>query len=208
MRDFLYYRCSGSDGYRFGGERVCSNSQVQGKFLETMVWLEVSDLLMNPGRIELEHQERNKAGTSLDNLEALRSQRTKLQRAVERLIDSFTEALIEKEQFKSRMARIKSRIADLDAKIKADAGDVDELEHLRLATNRLRELAATIAPELASADWQRKREIIRTLVQRIDIDTDAIKIIFRITQNSRGSRSEAIGITLPRLSRGFRHSAA
>ena len=47
MGDFVYYRCSGSDGYRFGGERICSNSQVQGAFLETTVWREVSSLLMN-----------------------------------------------------------------------------------------------------------------------------------------------------------------
>src|SRR5229473_1621689 len=33
MRDFVYYRCSGSDSYRFGGERISSNSQVQGAFL-------------------------------------------------------------------------------------------------------------------------------------------------------------------------------
>jgi site-specific DNA recombinase len=99
MRDFVYYRCSGSDGYRFGGERICSNSQVQGTFLETTVWREVSSLLMNPERIELEHQESSKAGTLLGNLEILRSQRTKLQHAVERLIDSFTEGLIEKGQF-------------------------------------------------------------------------------------------------------------
>ena len=57
MKDFVYYRCSGSDAYRFGGERICSNSQVQGAFLETTVWREVSSLLMNPERIELEHQE-------------------------------------------------------------------------------------------------------------------------------------------------------
>jgi site-specific DNA recombinase len=41
MRDFIYYRCSGADGYQFGGERICSNSQVQGAFLETTVWREV-----------------------------------------------------------------------------------------------------------------------------------------------------------------------
>ncbi|PYU20571.1 MAG: hypothetical protein DMG30_20650 [Acidobacteria bacterium] len=34
MKDFVYYRCSGSDSYRFGGERICSNSQVQGVFSE------------------------------------------------------------------------------------------------------------------------------------------------------------------------------
>ena len=96
LKDFIYYRCSGSDTYRFGGERICSNSQVQGAFLETTVWHEVSSLLMNPERIEAEHRERSTAGTLLDNLEILKSQRTKLQHAMERLIDSFTEGLIEK----------------------------------------------------------------------------------------------------------------
>ncbi len=207
MRDFLYYRCSGSDGYRFGGERICSNEQLQGNLLETTVWSEVCKLLMNPQRVELEQQDRIMNGTLLDNLEALRSQKTKLQHAVERLIDSFSEGLIEKDQFASRMARTKSRIVDLDARIKAYAGDVDQREHLRLATNRLRELAATVGPQLGSADWQRRREIIRTVVQRIDIDTDVIKIIFRMNQNACGSDSDAIAITFPRASKRFRHSA-
>jgi len=101
-------------------------------------------------------------GTVLDNLETLRSQKAKLQHAVERLIDSFAEGLIEKDQFASRMARTKSRIADLDSRSKSCAGDVDQREQLRLATKRLRELA-TVGPELGSADWQRKREIIRTV---------------------------------------------
>ncbi len=198
MRDFVYYRCSGSDGYRFGGERICSNSQVQGAFLETTVWREVSNLLMNPERIELEYEKRSTTGTLSENLESLRSQRTKLQHAMERLIDSFTEGLIEKDQFTPRMARTKTRIADLDGKLEADAGDVDQREHFRLATTRLRELATAVGPELASANWQRKREIIRTLVQRIHIDTEVIKIIFRLTQITRGSDSDSIAITLPR----------
>ena len=207
MRDFFYYRCSGSDGYRFGGERICSNTQVQGNILETTVWSEVSKLLMNPQRVELEPPERTLNGTLLDNLEALRSQRTKLEHAVERLIDSFAEGLIEKDQFAARMARTKSRIADLDSRIRVHAGDVDQREQLRVAMKRLRELAATIGPELGSADWQRRREIIRTVVHRIDIDTDVIKIIFRVNQNNRRSESDTIVITFPRPSKRFRYSA-
>jgi site-specific DNA recombinase len=206
MRDFLYYRCSGSDGYRFGGERICSNAQVQGNILETAVWSEVSKLLTNPQSIE-EHQDRTKNGALLDNLETPRSQKAKLEHAVERLIDSFAEGLIEKDQFASRMARTKSRITDLDTRIKTYAGDLDQREHLRLATNRLRELAATVGPELGSADWQRRREIIRTIVQRIDVDTDVIKIIFRVNQNIPGSDSDAIAITVPRPSKRFRYAA-
>jgi len=143
----------------------------------------------------------------LDNLETLRSQKAKLEHAVERLIDSFAEGLIEKDQFASRVARTKTRIADLDTRIKAYAGDLDHREHLRLASNRLRELAATVGPELGSADWQRRREIIRTVVQRIDIDIDVIKIIFRVNENKRVSDSDAIAITFPRSSKRFRYSA-
>jgi hypothetical protein len=102
------------------------------------------------------------------------------------------------------MARSKSRIADLDTRIDAYAGDLNRREHLRFATNRLRELAATVGAELGSADWERKREIIRTVVQRIDIDTEVIKIVFRINQNTRGSDSDAIAITVPRPSKRFR----
>ena len=110
-------------------------------FLKTTVWREVSSLLVNLERIELEEQESSKAGTLLGNLEILRSHSTKLPHAVERLIDSFTEGLIEKEQFTSRMDRTKHRIAGLEARIRENAGDVDQLECLRLATSRFCELA-------------------------------------------------------------------
>jgi site-specific DNA recombinase len=199
MKDFRCYRCGGSDGYRFGGERICSNAQVQGEFLEKAVWHEVSELLTNPERLEREYQDRSRKGASLQNLEALNAQRLKLQHALERLIDSFTEGLIDKDQFTSRMGRTKSRIAGLDVRIKAYAGDVDASENLRLAANRLRELAAAIGPDLASADWHRRRGIIRTLIQRIDIGPEVIQVIFRVTQNAQRSDCNSIAVTLPRF---------
>jgi site-specific DNA recombinase len=69
------------------------------------VWREVSDLLRNPGRLERDYEAVTRAGASLDNIDALKAQRLKLQHAVERLIDSFTEGLIEKDQFTLRMTR-------------------------------------------------------------------------------------------------------
>lgn len=35
-------------------------------------------------------------------------------------------------------------------------------------------------------------------MQRIDIDKEVIKIIFRVTQNTRGSGSDSIAIAIPR----------
>ena len=40
-RTYAYYRCLGTDAYRFGGERVCPNAQVRTDLLDLTVWREV-----------------------------------------------------------------------------------------------------------------------------------------------------------------------
>ena len=56
-----------------------------------------------------------------------------------------------------------------------------QLEHLWLAASRLRELAAALGPHLANSDWHRRRDMIPTLVQLIEVglDLETIKIVFR-----------------------------
>lgn len=112
LKYYRYYRCTGSDGYRFGGERICSNGQIRAESLEAAVWREVCDLPKNPEKLERELQADSQAVGPLQNVEALKVRRLKHQHAQERLIDSFTEGLIEKDQFTSRMARTKEHIAD------------------------------------------------------------------------------------------------
>ena len=129
LKDYRYYRCTGTDGYRFGGERICSNGQIQAEFLEDAVWREVCDLLTNPDKLERKFKEGGEADASLQNAEVLKALLLKQHHALERLIDSFTEGLIEKDQFTSRMARTRGRIATLDSQIKAYSGDIDQLEH-------------------------------------------------------------------------------
>jgi hypothetical protein len=64
---------------------------------------------------------------------------------------------------------------------------------------RLHELSTALRHDLFQADWHRKRETIRTLVQRVEIDTDVIKIILRLTQDAKGSDDDSVAITLQRL---------
>jgi len=130
----------------FPVREILYSLQVQGAFLDTAVWHEVSNLLKNPEKVERENQDLSRAGASLGATETLKSQRSKLEHVLERLIDSFTEGLIEKDHFTLRMGRAKSRMVELDAKIKVDAGEVDQQEQLRLATKRLHELAAAVGP--------------------------------------------------------------
>ncbi len=96
------------------------------------------------------------------------------------------------------MARTKGRIAELDAQIQTYSGDIDHLEHVRLAAERLREISATIEPDLADANWHRRRELIRTLVQKIEIGKDNVRIAFRVLPDAGRSGPESIAVTLLR----------
>ena len=135
----------------------------------------------------------------MQEIENVRVQRRKLQHGLERIIDGFAEGLIDKDQFTSRMTRTKNRIAELDAEISADSGDADQKERLRLLASRLRKLAATVGPDLEDADWARRREIIRALVQRIEIGPEKVTIVLRPSPDGRGAGPESIVVTLSRV---------
>jgi site-specific DNA recombinase len=43
-----YYRCLGSDNYRYEGGRVCHNKPVRADYLDTVVWDHITGLLADP----------------------------------------------------------------------------------------------------------------------------------------------------------------
>src|SRR6516162_2418299 len=55
---YAYYRCTGSDAYRFGGQRLCWNKQVRTDMLDAAVWEDVRRLLSEPERVRKEYQRR------------------------------------------------------------------------------------------------------------------------------------------------------
>jgi site-specific DNA recombinase len=55
---YTYYRCTGTDAYRFGGMRVCENGQVRTEPLDEAVWRDVQQLLRNPAELRHEFERR------------------------------------------------------------------------------------------------------------------------------------------------------
>jgi len=51
-RSYAYYRCIGTDAYRFGGVRICSNKQLRTDLVDEAVWEEVCRLLQHPERLQ------------------------------------------------------------------------------------------------------------------------------------------------------------
>jgi site-specific DNA recombinase len=205
-------RYLGTDAYRFGGERVCQNTQVRTDLLELAVWQDVCALLAHPRRLAEEYQRRAHPNgpTTRTLLTTLEAQLGKLRQGLARLIDSYAEALIEKHEFEPRITRLRQRIAHVEAQ-RQQLAEEDALHtDLRLIIGRLEDFAAQVQEGLVEADWSRKREMIRALVKRVEVAYDQVKVVFRIEprpgdpspekkslQDCRGSNCTSPGQRVP-----------
>jgi site-specific DNA recombinase len=198
LKDFRYYRCSGTDAYRFGGEHICSNTQIRAESLETKILETVCKILKNPGSLEQEDQDDNQREALPEKVDTLRAQLQKLRHGMERLIDSLAEGVIEKDQFTARMNRTKARVADIEAKIAAHTSDEGRRAHLRSVRNRLTEISSHVQNQLSDADWTTKREIVRALVQRIEIGPTKVTVVLRLPVETSARALEPIMATLSR----------
>jgi site-specific DNA recombinase len=88
-RAYAYYRCLGTDAYRFGGERLCPNTQIRTDRLELAVWQEVCTLLAQPERLrhEFERRQQTTGESQRQERSALEAQGGKLRQGLSRLID-------------------------------------------------------------------------------------------------------------------------
>jgi site-specific DNA recombinase len=204
-RHYAYYRCIGTDAYRFGGERICDNLQVRTDFLDAEVWQAVCDLLQDPKRLQPEYQRRlNTPGRENQALSATQAQLTKLRQATERLIDRYTDGLIDKAEFEPRLLRLRQRRAALTDQARLLRLELARQAELRLIITRLEAFAAQVQATLADADWATKRDLIRTLVKRVEIGKDEVTIVFRVTPDpfdfspQRGSLQHRWGRNLTR----------
>jgi site-specific DNA recombinase len=179
-RQYAYYRCIGTDAYRFGGERICDNLQVRTDRLEIAVWQQVQELLENPERLAQEYERRALEPKQNPQLTTLKTQLTKLQRGLERLIDSYAEGLIQKPEFEPRITQFRTRITALETQIAQATAEINRQQELRLIISRLEDFATQVKIGLEQLDWQQRRDIIRTLVKRVEIDHDQVNVVFRV----------------------------
>jgi site-specific DNA recombinase len=190
-RDYAYYRCIGTDAYRFGGQRICQNKQVRTDLLDQAVWKEVHQLLEDPQRLETEYRRRKtgagKTPRGYDPIQ-LDAQIGRLRKGIARIIDGYAEGLLTKEEFEPRIKTAKERLARLQEQAKALAEEASLEAELKLVVGKLDEFAAQVKDGLGKQDWLGRREIIRTLVKRVEVEENQVNVVFRV-----GSRPFVLG---------------
>jgi site-specific DNA recombinase len=183
LADYGYYRCTGTDAHKFDGQALCCNRSVRSDKLDAAVWHQIEAVLDDPSRVAAEHERRvveAKEGKASERLDTMERQLARLRRGIDRLIDSYAEELIDADEFKPRLAGLKRRLAQLQADLDAALADDEAERSLHLVIGRLTDFAGRVRTSLDQLDWHGRREIIRALVRRIEIDQDQVEVVFRV----------------------------
>jgi site-specific DNA recombinase len=97
-RKIYYYRCLGSDDYRYQEGRLCDNKPVRADYLDDVVWTHVTALLADPTLVqdELDRRLTEMRATNPATSERARLERdlTRTAKAIERLVQAYQEDLL------------------------------------------------------------------------------------------------------------------
>ena len=179
-RKLCYYRCLGSDAYRYFNERVCENRPIRQDYIDGVVWKHVVQLLENPGLIRSEIKRRIKqiqdSSPTKRRKDSVEKEITRIGKSIGKLLDAYQEGLIRMEELRKRIPGLRKRQEALKAELNSlEAAAINQQGFLRLAENMegfLGQLRKT-ANSMGVSDRQK---VVRLVVKEILVDLDTIKI--------------------------------
>jgi len=175
-----YYRCLGSDSYRYANGRKCRNRPIRQDYLDELVWENIISLLKTPELIQEEvtrriQQARNR-NPILKRKESLSKERARIQNGMDKLLDAYQESLLPMSELRQRMPKLRQRAATIASELAAiDAQALNQEALARLSESaesflqRLEERAATL-------DVIERQKVLRLLVKEIEVSLDTINI--------------------------------
>lgn len=183
LLSYGYYRCIGTDASRFGGVRRCQNRSVRTDALDQAIWQDAVELLRDPPRVEREYQ-RRLAGADAAAQERRRQQLVrqidKTRQQITRLVDGYGEGLLQKQEIAPQLGHARQQLAALQEQLRAlepqDAG-----AQLRLVIGHFEAFAQQVRDTLQDADFATRRQIVQTLVNRVEVAKDQIRVIYRLS---------------------------
>src|SRR5271157_5461133 len=137
-RKIYYYRCLGSDDYRYEGGRVCGNKPVRADYLDTVVWDHITGLLADPALIRAEIAKRLEQARTSDPVTRQRKQielaLAKAATSITAMIQAYSEQLITIDELRAKMPHLRAREASLRGQLDAlDAQAADRDAYLKIA---------------------------------------------------------------------------
>jgi site-specific DNA recombinase len=188
-KKIYYYRCLGSDDYRYEGGRVCTNKPVRAEDLDQLVWDHITGMLADPHLIRTEIDKRLVSARTTD---PAAQQRTHLETAlaktssgITRMIEAFGEGLITIDELRARMPDLRARETNLRNQIEAlETQLADRNAYLTLAAT-LEGFLTQLHTKAEISTVEERQRMLRLLVKDVLIGPDKITIRHRIPIRER-----------------------
>ena len=152
-RRLHYYRCYGTEHWRYPQGAVCDNPAVRAEDIDDAVWQEMLTLLQHPELIQTEIERRlvaaNDTASPRRRIESLQGELSRIQTRFRRLLDAYQEGIVTLDELRRRNAPLQTRQCSIRSELEAlQTSELDRESQLALATTiqqflqRLRQAAA------------------------------------------------------------------
>jgi site-specific DNA recombinase len=177
-RKIYYYRCLGSDDYRYKGGRVCENKPVRADYLDEVVWGQVTALLADPALVqgELDRRLTEMRVSNPTTSERARTERdlARTTKAIGRLVQAYQEDLLTLGELRARMPDLRARQTSLQGSIDAlEAQLLDRETYLRLAED-LESFLARLHETAGTATVQDRQKVLRSVVREVLVGPERV----------------------------------
>jgi site-specific DNA recombinase len=192
-KKIYYYRCLGSDDYRYESGRVCTNKPVRADHLDTVVWDHITGMLADPHLIRTEIDKRLETAKTSDPVVAQRKRLenalAKARAAITAMIEAFSEHLITIDELRARMPDLRARQTNLSNQIQAlDSQLADRDAYLTLAAD-LEGFLTQLHTKAEVSTVKERQRVLRLLVKDVLVGPDKITIRHRIPIRERATNN-------------------
>src|SRR5215207_1585054 len=187
-RRLYYYRCLGSDDYRYPGGRRCANLPVRADYLDQVIWGHVTALLADPTLIRAELDRRlaelHAANPARATKARLQREATRTTTAISRLVEAYQEQLLSLEELRARTPALRAKEQTLRAQLDAlDAQLVDQAAYLKLAET-LESFLGRLRDKADTASVTERQGVLRLIVREVLIGPERVVVRHRIPVTS------------------------
>ena len=176
-----YYICTGKNlqvRQRLGC--TCPSKFIPAGVLDELVWSDLADLLRHPDRVARALRQAAGGCGLPQELQArrenLRRGRSSLAQQIERLTEAYLSGVVPLGEYQRRRTELERRDATLAAQEESLSGEASRAQEITGLLNCARSFAERVRVGLDTATFERKRQLVELLIDRVVVTGDDVEI--------------------------------
>ena len=180
VRKISYYRCIGSDAWRFDGVARCEQRPIRVDLLEQVVWNEIVRLLEDPSLIQTElarrHEAARRAHPGRRHQAVLERDLAQVRKRMDRLLTAYQDELLTLDELRQRLPELRKRERSLQNDLQRLTASLDDDAAYLMLTETLTGFLERLRANGRELDIGQRQRVTRLLVKEIVVGDHNITI--------------------------------